>query len=216
MRQRPVACLALLVFLILTLIPAGFFYEDRPVEEKCEAVIAGRVSRCAEREGGLQLMLQDCQVRAGQTEFRQDKMIVYLNAPGEYPPGIYLSLSGTVYPTQEPTNPGQFNARLYYASQGVSYTVFSDQILGVQGDPWPAQTFLLSLKKRLGEVYETVLSERDSGLVRAMVLGDRQELDTEVKEFYQKNGISHLLAISGLHISLVGAGTYRILKKICG
>lgn len=216
MRQRPVACLALLVFLILTLIPAGFFYEDRPVEEKCEAVIAGRVSRCAEREGGLQLMLQDCQVRAGQTEFRQDKMIVYLNAPGEYPPGIYLSLSGTVYPTQESTNPGQFNARLYYAGQGVSYTVFSDQILNVQGDPWPVQTFLLSLKKRLGEVYETVLSERDSGLVRAMVLGDRQELDTEVKEFYQKNGISHLLAISGLHISLVGAGTYRILKKICG
>ena len=41
MKQRPIACLALFVFLILNVIPAGFFYEPRQVADKCEAQITG-------------------------------------------------------------------------------------------------------------------------------------------------------------------------------
>ena len=216
MRQRPVACLALFVFLVLSLIPAGFFYEPRQVTDKCEAQITGQVSRYTEREEGMQLELQNCEVRTGQSDFREDSLLIYLDGTEVYPPGTYLSLSGTLYPTEEPTNPGQFDARLHYEGQGISYTVFAEHVSVIGRKALPVQTFLLSVKSRIGGVYRSVLSERDSGLVSAMVLGDKQGLDTEVKEFYQKNGISHLLAISGLHVSLIGMGSYRILKRLCG
>ena len=49
-----------------------------------------------------------------------------------------------------------------------------------------------------------------------MVLGDKTELDSEVQKLYQQNGISHVLAISGLHISLIGMGLYKMLKRITG
>ena len=42
------------------------------------------------------------------------------------------------------------------------------------------------------------MSENDAGLVAAMTLGDKSELDTEIKELYQVAGISHVLALSGL------------------
>lgn len=45
------------------------------------------------------------------------------------------------------------------------------------------------------------------------MLGDRSVLDDEVKEVYKKNGISHILAISALHITMVGMSVYRLLKK---
>ena len=47
-----------------------------------------------------------------------------------------------------------------------------------------------------------------------MVLGDKQDLDPEMRMRYQLAGIVHILAISGLHISILGMGLYNLLKKI--
>ena len=46
-----------------------------------------------------------------------------------------------------------------------------------------------------------------------MLLGEKSSLKKEQKELYQSGGISHILAISGLHISLVGMLLYRFLRK---
>jgi competence protein ComEC len=46
-----------------------------------------------------------------------------------------------------------------------------------------------------------------------MILGEKSMLDSEVKDLYQSMGISHILAISGLHVSLVGLGIYRFLRR---
>ena len=44
----------------------------------------------------------------------------------------------------------------------------------------------------------------------AILIGDKSELDEEIKDLYQKSGIGHILAISGLHMSFIGIGLYRI------
>ena len=51
------------------------------------------------------------------------------------------------------------------------------------------------------------------GAFEAIVLGDKTNLDPELKMRYQMAGIIHILAISGLHISLLGMGLYNLLKK---
>lgn len=43
------------------------------------------------------------------------------------------------------------------------------------------------------------------GVVCAMLLGEKSFLDVEVKSLYQLNGIGHILAISGLHVSILCA-----------
>ena len=48
----------------------------------------------------------------------------------------------------------------------------------------------------------------------AILLGDKSGLDEEMKKLYQKNGIGHLLAISGLHMSFIGMGIYGIFRRI--
>ena len=52
-----------------------------------------------------------------------------------------------------------------------------------------------------------------AGVLSTMVLGDRQLLEPEIKSLYQKTGISHILAISGLHVSIIGMGFYKMLPK---
>lgn len=216
MRQRPAACLALLVFLIFRILPAGLFYESPQVTEKCEVQVTGRVSRQIQKEEKTQIYLQDCQVRNEKLQFEMKKLLIYLSDTTVYPVGTDLSLSGTIYPIEEPTNPGQFNSKLYYQGKGIVCTVYAERAAVLGSHPAPIRERLSDIRKRVGEVYEKVLNEQDSSLLRAMVLGEKEGLDAEIKDFYQKNGISHLLAISGLHISFVGMGLYRLLRRMTG
>ena len=39
-------------------------------------------------------------------------------------------------------------------------------------------------------------------------------LDDGINELYQQNGISHILSISGLHVSLLGMAIYKLLKRL--
>ena len=51
-------------------------------------------------------------------------------------------------------------------------------------------------------------------IFKAILLGDMRAMEPDIKEMYQKNGISHLLAISGQHLTIIGGGLYLILRRL--
>lgn len=115
---------------------------------------------------------------------------------------------------KEATNEGQFQAFEYYSGKGIYASVKAlrleilDETYSVIGH----QMFVLKQKMR-----KTLLSlypKEKAGVLTAMLLGDKDLLDMQVKELYQKNGISHILAISGLHISMLCMGLFRLLGRI--
>ncbi len=55
--------------------------------------------------------------------------------------------------------------------------------------------------------------EEDGSIFAAMLLGDKTGMSEEIRDLYQKNGIAHLLAVSGLHLSLVSMAAYGLLRK---
>jgi competence protein ComEC len=65
----------------------------------------------------------------------------------------------------------------------------------------------------MAAVYRYWLTENQAGTALAMVLGDKSGLLDEQKQLYQLGGISHILAVSGLHMTLMGAGIYRLLRR---
>ena len=54
----------------------------------------------------------------------------------------------------------------------------------------------------------------DNPYVKTFILGDKTGIDKEVMVSYQENGIAHLLAISGMHISLLASILLKLLKKM--
>ena len=57
-------------------------------------------------------------------------------------------------------------------------------------------------------------SDASAGVLTAMLVGDKDLLPEEVETLYRQNGISHILAISGLHISMLCMGFFRLLRKV--
>ena len=69
---------------------------------------------------------------------------------------------------------------------------------------------MATLREGLGQVLEKIAGQ-EAGVLEAMLLGDKSSLDQETKIRYQMAGIIHMLAISGLHLSLLGMGPVCLL-----
>lgn len=113
-----------------------------------------------------------------------------------------------------PTNPGEFNGKAYYQARGIDFLGFTDTITVINEDCHPVFQKLSELQQRAQNTFTQCMSEEHAGIMSAMLLGTTEGLDSGIRKLYQRNGIAHILAISALHISIIGGTLYRLLRKL--
>lgn len=128
-------------------------------------------------------------------------------------PGDQISCTGKLSAIKEASNPGEFDSRTYYYSLGICYQFFGKAISRKKERPLSVYRMAGRVRERMDTVYRYILSENEYGLLKAMFLGDKTELSSEEKRLYEENGVAHLLAVSGLHVSIVGGMLFRFLRK---
>ena len=121
--------------------------------------------------------------------------------------GIIITAHGTLNQPSNNTIPNTFNYKKYLKSKKIYYT-FKADALEIVGDN---SNFYYQFKHWLSKRIESI---DDTGYIKAFVLGSKSEIDEEVFKTYQNNGITHLFAISGMHISLFSSILLFLLKKI--
>lgn len=176
-----------------------------------------------------ELILKDIQILPHNEDYSKEKsitqtgqtIIAYVNEQKNVIIGSRLILTGKLSFFKEATNPGEFNAEKYYNNRDVLFAVKKAQILQVgmtgnrifQGNP--VFNNLIQNLKEFRMQQESYLSELlptgNATVMKAMLFGNKKELEEDIKNLYQNNGIAHILAISGLHISLLGMSVYRLL-----
>lgn len=127
--------------------------------------------------------------------------------------GNKIQIIGNLSSFQTPTNPGQFNEKAYYKEKNIFYKIYGKKINIISSEKNYPKAILYQYKDKLCHVMEQSLSQKHSGIIKAMLLGEKSTLDLEIKKLYQISGIGHLLAISGLHITILCSVLYRILTK---
>lgn len=130
------------------------------------------------------------------------------------PIGSAICAEGRAQRFERASNEGSFDPAEYYRLQNITFQVYADRT-DLTSKPhvlWREQ--LYRFQSRVSCVFAQELNERDAGILCTLVLGNRSRLDAEIRQMYQGAGISHILAISGLHISILGFGIYRFLRKI--
>lgn len=128
--------------------------------------------------------------------------------------GSIVKVTGTVQPFPEATNPGEFDAKAYYEGQGMLFSLTDAEILAQSREYDRIGNFLYQFQYRTAVLYHEVLGEADGAVASAMVLGIKKGMDTQLKALYQDAGIAHVLAISGLHITLIGMAFFRCVKML--
>ncbi len=143
-----------------------------------------------------------------------ERVVCYLAAGQEEPElGSTVKLSGKVRAFERATNPGQFDAFSYYQISGISYRLSQAEISAKTVKYNRFMEALHTFRGFLSAELSKALPQTEASVMQTMLLGEKRGMEKELKALYQRNGIAHVLAISGLHISLLGMGIYRLFRR---
>jgi competence protein ComEC len=137
----------------------------------------------------------------------------------ELNPGDRVRLKAMLYPVPPQILPGgrDFQRELYFAGIGaVGYTYGrARRITGLEGvseagGGWSED--LRHLRTEMSRRITAVLPGSTGGVASALITGKRGAIAEEVKQSFRDSGLSHLLAIAGLHLGLVGAFVFFAVR----
>lgn len=226
MRNRPLCSFCLMVFVLMwigiqsegdrflrELVPSAL---ECSVPDGAEVLVSGKVYQKTVREKDQILYLTDNSICYNQQSLKESRLIIYDKQKNPVRIGNTIQVKGKVSFYQNARNPGNFDQKLYYQRQNIhgyilaSETVVTDSAVRIYADA--LNRFRSGWKRTLLKV----LGRQDGEVLSAVLLGDKTGIDEETKTLYQVNGIGHVLAISGLHLSFLGIGLYQILRRLTG
>ena len=119
--------------------------------------------------------------------------------------GQTVYLEGIMKGPSQNTNKYLFNYKKYLLSKKIYYT-FTVKKMNIKEN--------INIQYKIKNSLIDRIEKLNSPYLYAFVLGDTSFIDSSIKSTYQSNGISHLLAISGMHITLLFSTIYKLLEKI--
>lgn len=128
--------------------------------------------------------------------------------------GCTVWVHGKLSVYESATNPGQFDSFAYYGQKGIYGKIAGATILSVSGTTNPLSEYLANRRHSLGERLEFLFGKDDGAVLKAILLGDRAGMSEDLKTLYKDAGIMHILAISGLHISMLSALLFAALRRL--
>lgn len=179
-------------------------------------LVEGTVSRS---ENGIWFFLTDVQVQPdGEEDWTplEGRLYCYYStqSASDLVHGQQVSVQGRVYLPDSPRNPGAFDQRMWLAQYGAHVRMYAFRAPHVEADAKRSlRGMALQINQALGERMDEQFGGASS-LVRAMLLGDQEQVPEVWTEWMRDSGIAHLLAVSGLHVGfwyvLLRAGLARL------
>lgn len=132
---------------------------------------------------------------------------------GELSMGDIAYVRAEIYPVGEQING---YTRSYDESVYIQGAVSGmDNLIVVSRDNLNARIWFERLRDSIADYMDDTLGEDASALSRGFLLGDKTDIPTETLRDFRRAGVSHLLAVSGLHISVIMGALELILRKLC-
>lgn len=198
-------------------LPISPFYQNQSI------LASGIIEKIQKSDTGFLLYLKQAKLVSNQPEISQTpkeykRILIYMEEihwdQTVTSMGSPVLLSGKVRLFSAAGNPGEFDSKRYYAIRGIPFALSEGEYVRVSEEKNHFRIAQFQVQQKLEQNLKAILGEKNGSIMAGIVLGQKSGIDEETKELYQESGISHILAVSGLHISFIGMGMYHLMRKL--
>ena len=134
----------------------------------------------------------------------KEKLIVYISNIENIELGDKVVVKGKYTLPKKATIPNNFDYQKYLYNNHILYIMYAKELKIIKKN----QNITFKIKKY---ILDKTSNYTNNGYLNAFIIGDKTDL--EFYETYQNNGISHLFALSGMHISMLSLIIYKLVNK---
>ena len=200
--------------------------------------VEGTITSLSENDSAYKLLLKNCVVRSSLGKKPKDlskeleekwearnnlafqKIQVLFKKTEEedseslYYPGDRVVFRGKFMELSPAMNEGEFSFLQYCKGEGIEAFFLANKGEVHESDSSPFLKLLYKLKQQASRDLEKLYPEDQSAFLKSLFLGEKSALSKNERNLYQEAGIAHILAVSGLHLSLVGATCFMLLRLL--
>lgn len=185
-------------------------------------IVQGKIYKIENTAFGTNIYLKGVEVENGEKNISVKRIFVNTEKIPNVKIGNIIKVMGKLRQFEEAANKGNFDSKKYYLSLGFYGKIEAGTIEVINSDYSGIRQGLYEMRMEIIERLEKLCSDNKgifsiinnkNGIIGAIILGDKTDLDSDIKELYSVSGIAHILAISGLHISFIGMAIYRLLRR---
>lgn len=165
--------------------------------------------------GRQQLLLEvDGCFQGDSSEKCAGKVVVFVKDDGQlFRHGDQLLVAAQIQQVKNAGNPGEFDAEAFYRSRRIEGFIFTSSFaIEKTGHCSSLSTLLTDWREYLSTKMEEHLDGTFLAIAKALILGDKSDLDDETMRVFSTTGSMHVLAVSGLHIGLILLMLQRVLQ----
>ncbi len=114
-------------------------------------------------------------------------------------------------------NPGGFNYKRYMAFRkvyGTAYVSAKKLTLIKRNSETGIGMIIADTRRKISDLIDKTGQGTEQDVLKALIVGDRNSISNDLKQAFNRAGIGHLLAISGLHIGIVATGAFLFFKYL--
>lgn len=224
MSKRPLCGAALLWAVMLWLLGqmqvSAFTFQTPKLPLKIpleKAAVSGEIYKKEEFTLYTNLYIKNANLTINSKQYSIDNVKVHIKrekCSTAFRCGYKVFVKGRLEEIPLPANLGQFNERVYNYARGIKWYQSGESVQVLE------KNFNLFLKwqNKIKEMWikgiSKVVPEDKIGFFESVLLGEKRNLDSSQKILFQIMGCSHILAISGLHLSIMGGGLLKILQRL--
>lgn len=117
--------------------------------------------------------------------------------------GDEVNFKATVIPVSEKRNPHQFDYKKYLAERGIHTQLRVDELISVTTND--SRLSWSWWREKAIRLVELNFDNETAPIAKALLLGYKQDLEGESRQAFARAGLSHIMAVSGLHVGFVVA-----------
>lgn len=227
-KKRPVACAPIILFFILgwlaisSFAPPAFPPESvLPFMDGTPRKISGTVVQPPVQAGfRTRCVLTDIEVHTGGDSPQRKalpgniQLTVYGDAP-DISPDARITIFRPIRPVRNFANPGGFDYRRYMAYRNTWGTAWDS---GKRIEITTAEngksilSVVSNVRMAIDRGIATINDEDTRAVLSALIIGKKDRISQELRASFNRAGVSHLLAISGLHVGIVATVSFFLIS----
>lgn len=204
--------LLFLLFTVLGFVSAGQHWQAEIDSLTGEVVGEGVIREAAETASGNQKLTLHCYL---ENQKNPVKAYAIWTEDERFHEGEKVSFCGTVVPFSMQSYPGGYDENLYLLENGYACKLYLNE-MNLIGNDTAFPSVFARARASVSALLEQLLPAEESGIMKAVLMGEKDDIPAESYTLYAKAGVVHILCISGLHLSILALYIAFFVEKGLG